>query len=479
MSEDDKTKTPAPDKKPEPENPGRRDLFKLMRGQSAKKSHETGEVPSGMTRKIDTAKMTRRNVLAILGLAGLALLTPKAVGAYAKLTVPEDYQEEKDSDLAAEAMRNYGESERYMRPHEVLKMQSSQEAIYRHYINPAFVMFLEASGADVRGKRKDLVDKALKIAMEYPYFLEYIDKGNNVTEIRKRKVVPGDDPEQVRKIMSEIPDDFLIKIEKEGGYITQVGDDVLVNTMKESIPWVDGEYAERYNNLQWPRLKNDMGREVAKQKMIFRKNQAERKELDKGKPKEQLAKERTERITDIFRAILESPSGDVKNDVRMIWMEIPKRVKEMFDARNKLWKIDTEQYKIYCLDTMVKGTPKDYEAMVDLFLKTGHTQGYVLISPEDPDKKPGADNPDMYTIMFDYKEAPEEPLIITREGYILEAKPIEKIVEKKVRKGNKVEKVKKVVRDWKPIPTKKYENMLKKAYYRDYPDALKLQDLEQ
>ena len=454
MAKDDKTIIQAPDIDPDSGKPSRRDLLKKIMGRDT----ESGDVPPTMADRISTAQTTRRNVLYLLMATGAALLTPGVSDAYAKLTVPKDYQAQTDSELAAQAMETYGQTEKYMRPNEVMRMQFSQETIDRHYMNPSFVMFEEILGTG----RKNMIDTALKTAKKYPQFLEYTDKGNNVIEIRKRKVGPvgpNDNPSDVTAKMANIPDDFYIKIEKEKGYITQIGSLVLVNTMEDEIPWVDGEYAKRYKTIEWPRLITDFKRAYIEQRRLT-KIDAERRAslgLDKGKSKEQLEKEKKERRDERIRAIYGSTSREVKNYIRINWMEMPKRLKELVEARNTSgWQIDDiEGYQYNCLKAMLEGMPATYEEMVEHLVKDGHIHGLFTMYPEYPDT---------YFIEFGYPDAPDEWLIVNDKGYFLKGEKVEKVTIDK--NGNR-----KVKYDYKPKPTTKYKDILKKKYYNAYPEA--------
>ena len=96
-----------------------------------------------------------------------------------------------------------------MSNNEMERMQKSQKNIYRHYLNPSFLLYLEATG------KKESVDKALEAAIKYPHDLHYRES-NGVIEITKRP----------RAEISDLPDDksfsedFSITIDH--GHITDV-----------------------------------------------------------------------------------------------------------------------------------------------------------------------------------------------------------------------------------------------------------------
>ena len=132
-----------------------------------------------------------------------------------------------------DALRNYRKLEGAMSPEELEHMEDSQEAIYRHFLNPAFMLFIKG--------REEKIDPILLTTIQKPYDFRYGTSREGIIEIKKS----GTGSEN-------IPDNFLIRLDK--GNITQVRagevDEVLeAKNPREPLPWIGaGEYNERINN---------------------------------------------------------------------------------------------------------------------------------------------------------------------------------------------------------------------------------------
>jgi len=205
-----------------------------------------------------------------------------------------------------------------------------------------------------------------------------------------------------------------------------------------------------YNNFSFPQLVN-----ISVKKLIEKILQS------KGR---RMSPELAQKLFELrVKKIWGSASKDVRNYLRINWIEMPKRIKEMIDIRNSgNKKVDflanKDNAKRYeALRNFVEKMPSTYEGIGEKFINERELAGLLTMYPDE--------YPGMYFMQFGYKGAPKEWLITTPEGYFVDTEEDGK--------------------DYKPatepsaINRDYYKNNLIKEYYKLNPEAKILADLEE
>lgn len=143
----------------------------------------------------------------------------------------EDYGAGRSDPETVAELKEWKRWEGLMPPEEVELMEDVQEAIYEHYLNPAFMLFVKS--------RDNKLDPIFRAAIGNPNALRYQKVGHGVVEVRP---APGE-------AVTAIEDNFLIRL--EGVNITRMRngktDEILeAKRPKDPIPWLAaGEYNNR------------------------------------------------------------------------------------------------------------------------------------------------------------------------------------------------------------------------------------------
>lgn len=132
---------------------------------------------------------------------------------------------------AAEKALKQGE---YLSPQEVVKIKGLHEHMYEHYLNPAFMLYVQRKPGDTFEK----VYKSLELIFANPYDFEYISMPGDRTEIHKRGTSKK----------TEIDENFSVVMETRAGYITNVNG-IDLKDDKGGIPWMlQPEYQKQMVN---------------------------------------------------------------------------------------------------------------------------------------------------------------------------------------------------------------------------------------
>ena len=122
-------------------------------------------------------------------------------------------------------------------------MQGVHENLYRQYMNPSFMMHLQAQPGELPKKIYPILD----LIMQHPDDFDYVSKGHGVLHIVKRKPFKGRP--------SVIQDNFLVVMEGGAGSITRVRNGSFDKPLKlgDKIPWISNDQFNRdlplYNKL--------------------------------------------------------------------------------------------------------------------------------------------------------------------------------------------------------------------------------------
>lgn len=271
---------------------------------------------------------------------------------------------EKRYDISKEEAEKIVKLKGTMESLEVKRMQASHEKIYEHYINPAFITYVEQIG------KADEVFGALDMVMKHPYGLSYRSSNDNRVEIVKRS--PYNDANK------EIPNDFKIVLETSAGHITHVAG-VDLKTKEGEIAWVESEkytkdmrnYRERYM-VEWGRYWVDSGVEAK----------------------------------DSFEGI----SDDMKRLHVLHNIEFPKRFVAMVQARGLDFELNDSRFKD------IVDHQKKQGKTFDEITKEGYGAGgkLKLMVVADP-KLDG-----VYQIWTRTNSLRKEPVRVSKEGYMLQ-----------------------------------------------------------
>jgi len=342
---------------------------------------------------------------------GVQPLTPKGYHrerrATRRITEPEPYYPGVD-EMVEKALK-LGE---HMDKKEVLDMQAYHQNLYRQYMNPAFMLYLSQIG------KTEAVYPYLDQIMENPEYFQYVNKGDDRIEIKKRKPFSKDMGEDFKSI----PKDFLVVMETKEGHITQVGK---LNLKKGSdIPWISNE---EYN----------------KSMPIFR----DRWESDEYRLKYTNYHERIANLpvteperTNAWNEWMDSSTEDIGEPLKKLYyidnILFPQRLIDMVKARNLGFEMEDPQFKEFMKYQKDQGTT--YE---EITLKKDEKLQVLVIA--DPNIK-GA-----YAIYNRSGVNRTTPLRVNAEGYILKQRE-----------------------DGSWAPDARYHQAVRRRYYEKYPDAM-------
>lgn len=333
------------------------------------------------------------------------------------------------------------EMQNFLPPEDVKKLQQSQDHLYEHAMNPAFIQYVRATG------NEGTVFAALDLLFKHPYDFEYITKPNERVEIRKRR--PLD------KSSTEIDNAFLLVLETKEGYIT----DVTLNAQKsahlkqagsDEIPWVSNpqynqsmpQYRERYKNER-KRYENDRTAELLRKIPNFDKLSPPDQEAARRKAKKKAKKESWQYVSPEMQTVFELEN-----------IAFPKRFLAMIESRNLL--LDGGPPPIH---------EKDDPRIKDLTEQMSH-QGatYQEITQDKANKwyvmvmaDPEQEGVYMIATRSYYIEGnplyDQEPLRVSKEGYVMRDN------------GDKASP------RWTRDP--RYVQNLRRRYYKENPEATK------
>ncbi len=285
----------------------------------------------------------------------------------------------KSVEIAKKAVKLKG----VMDPIEVKRMQGTHEKIYEHYINPAFIAYVEQMGKP-EGQKKSNADKifaALDIAMNNPYGLEYRSAGTNRVEVVKRS--PYTDANK------DVPNDFRIVLERKG-YITHVAG-INLKTAEDEVPWVDSE--------QYTKQMRDYRERWTAEHVRYLYGDSYKQWIAKGRPEGEWPK--------IFKNSFEPISEDMKRLHVLHNIGFPKRFVAMVKARGLQFELNDPRFKDIELHQAKQG--KTYKEITEEgYGPDGKLQIMVVADPE-------LDG--VYQIWT--RGNFEDPVRVNKEGYML------------------------------------------------------------
>jgi|GEM_PF-6243389 len=300
----------------------------------------------------------------------------------------------------------------YLSKKEVENMQSTQNHLYEHYMNPAFMLYLQRRGGGLYEK----VYTALDLVLKNPYEFEYVPATGNQQklEIVKRRPYKS----------NGIPNDFKIVLETADGYITNVNGDNLKGAGSEDIPWMpNSEYNKKMKDYleQWQIGQHN--KRLGSRYKAWKANGSQ--------PPEEGEKIRMDSFTSV--------PADLKTIHVLNNIKYPERFIALVQARNLGWEATDPRYVSFLEHQKQQG--KDYEDI------TKNNKLFVMVVADQ-------ELEGVYQIWTSKNdEERTEPLRVTKEGFMLEnlggpASP-----------------------RW--VKDRRYTDALQNRYYKQNPDAKK------
>ncbi len=294
-------------------------------------------------------------------------------------TAPTPYYK-KSAEIASERVKLAGQ----MNAIETKKMQGIHYALYKQYMNPAFMMHLRMTTLPDKSALADTVFPLLDMVMKQPDQFDYRSKGGNITHIVRREPYTKK-AEKDKKNEIDIPKDFLVVMEGKDGAISRVeGSKKKANLMVNGkFPWISNEKFRKDMEIYQARWTNEL---VAN---LYDEDTATQKEWEKK-----------------FKNSFGKISGPIKDIYETMNIDFPKRFLGMIDSRKMRFELEDPQ--VMALRTHMLKQGKNYDDITKRgYGPNGKFQVAVL-----PDKQTGG-----YTIHT--RTFQKNPIHVDKEGYIL------------------------------------------------------------